>query len=311
MALSTKTATALVAALRLVRTHGSAPAALRAAGIDLSKLERFEGLDVEPDEAPALGFLAGRVSCDARVRKADDPTAFVMDPELVVQGAEGESIMRLPWFEDDLFVGRQVPDISEMPINIRRLCTVSYTAALAGERGRFSFTSYGHRYTVEAMPVRSENGQAIEAVLAVATPSLVSPSATAAYERVAVRLQDSAARAEERANLHRLAGRINSETAERDAAARARAGAERALANAAALRSRAGGAENAKPPTLTSREIEVLIFASHGLTYTEIADQLAVSGATVRTHFQNIFIRLGASDKAAAVAMALRHGLID
>jgi len=32
---------------------------------------------------------------------------------------------------------------------------------------------------------------------------------------------------------------------------------------------------------------------------------------TVRTHLENIYLKLGVSDKAAAVATALRHGLID
>jgi DNA-binding NarL/FixJ family response regulator len=36
-----------------------------------------------------------------------------------------------------------------------------------------------------------------------------------------------------------------------------------------------------------------------------------VSVTTVKTHFDNIYMRLGVSDKAAAVAAALRHGLID
>jgi two-component system nitrate/nitrite response regulator NarL len=62
---------------------------------------------------------------------------------------------------------------------------------------------------------------------------------------------------------------------------------------------------------VTSRQAEVLGFASHGLTSAEIAEQLGVSVTTVKTHFDNIYIRLGVSDKAAAVAAALRHGLID
>jgi two-component system nitrate/nitrite response regulator NarL len=62
---------------------------------------------------------------------------------------------------------------------------------------------------------------------------------------------------------------------------------------------------------LTSRETEVVLLASHGLTVAEIGDQMAVAPATVRTHLENIYPKLGVSDKAAAVAAALRHGLID
>jgi DNA-binding NarL/FixJ family response regulator len=36
-----------------------------------------------------------------------------------------------------------------------------------------------------------------------------------------------------------------------------------------------------------------------------------VSSATVRTHLQNVYPKLGVCDKAAAVAAALRHGLIE
>ena len=67
----------------------------------------------------------------------------------------------------------------------------------------------------------------------------------------------------------------------------------------------------AEPPSITPRETEVLSLASHGLTHCEIAELLCVSSATVRTHLQNIYPKLGVCDKAAAVAAALRHGLIE
>jgi DNA-binding NarL/FixJ family response regulator len=306
----TNNATALVAALRLTREHGSVEAALEAAGLDLRDVARLEGLEVEVGEALALGFLAGRVAHEPRMRRAGDPTSFVMDQELVVRDAEGQSIMRLPWFDDDLFVGRQLPDISEMPVHVRNLCTQNYTAALGGERGHFSFTSYGHTYSVDALPVRGDDG-GIEAVLAVASPETMHPAAATAYQRTADRLGESAARCDERAALHRIAGRSDAEASEREAARKARLAAERAMANAARLRSLSGVLPGGDPPKVTSRETEVLSLASHGLTYGEIAEQLTVSVATVRTHLQNIFLKLGVSDKAAAVATALRHGLIE
>jgi DNA-binding NarL/FixJ family response regulator len=55
----------------------------------------------------------------------------------------------------------------------------------------------------------------------------------------------------------------------------------------------------------------VLQLASHGLTAYEIAEQLVLSAGTVKTHLRNIYRKLGVADKAAAVAAALRHGLID
>lgn len=63
-------------------------------------------------------------------------------------------------------------------------------------------------------------------------------------------------------------------------------------------------------PVLTPREREVLELASHGHTTSQIAGALVVSPATVKTHLEHIYIKLGARDRVAAVARALRLGLI-
>jgi DNA-binding CsgD family transcriptional regulator len=63
-------------------------------------------------------------------------------------------------------------------------------------------------------------------------------------------------------------------------------------------------------PPLTPREVEVLALASCGLIGPMIAQELVLSTATVRTHFQNIYAKLGVRDRAAAVAKAMRLGLI-
>jgi DNA-binding CsgD family transcriptional regulator len=233
-----------------------------------------------------------------------------MDRELVVRGAEGESILRLPWFEDGLFVGRQLPDISEMPSPVRNLCVKNYSAALAGERSQFAFTSYGHSYSVEAVPVRGSGG-GIASVLAVATPSSTFAAAAATCERTADRLDRSATLTEQRADLHGQAGRIDQELAARRNAERARQAAERIRLNARRLRLRDARTRPSEAPTLTPRETEVLQLASHGLTYSAIAEQLGVSGATIKTHLENAYPKLGVTDKAAAVAASLRHGLIE
>jgi DNA-binding CsgD family transcriptional regulator len=323
MEVDTNTTTALYWALELACKHGGAGAALAAAGTGMPDLQRSAGWPAEAGEllgrstddpavreALALGFLAGRVTHRPRARGGGDPTSFVMDRDLVVQAAEGESILRLPWFEDGLFVGRQLPDISEMPFSVRRLCIENYSAALAGEPGRFAFTSYGHAYSVQAVPVHGEDG-GIEAVLAIATPVRSFSSGATAYNRTAERLESTATRAEQRAELHRLAGRSAAEAAERHTAEKARAAAERARTNAWCLRSRGTAARPADPPSVTPRETDVLQLASHGLTHAEIAEQLGVSAGTVKTHLTNAYLKLGASDKAAAVAAALRHGLIE
>jgi PAS domain S-box-containing protein len=65
------------------------------------------------------------------------------------------------------------------------------------------------------------------------------------------------------------------------------------------------------PRALTARELEVLRLAADGNSGSEIAAQLFVSPATVKTHLAHIYDKLGVSDRAAAVALALRTGLID
>jgi DNA-binding CsgD family transcriptional regulator len=64
------------------------------------------------------------------------------------------------------------------------------------------------------------------------------------------------------------------------------------------------------PPPLTPRELEVLELAAEGRTGPSIAEDLFVSPATVRTHFEHIYEKLGVGDRAAAVARAMRLGLI-
>jgi DNA-binding CsgD family transcriptional regulator len=258
-------------------------------------------------EADALGFVRG-LAGERRARQSlPDPTSFLMDGELVVQCAGGESIMRLPWFDEDLFVGRQLPDISELPAHVRSRAVEHYRAALDGRRGSFAFVSYGHAYRVDALPVRRQDGR-IAAVLGVATPARGLPAAAVAYERTAQRLERSAAQAEQRAERHRTAGRRSREEAERARAGQSRAAATRARAHARHLRA---GAAAPAAPAITPREADVLTLASHGMTSNEIAEQLVLSPGPVRTHFETVYLKLGVSDKAAAVAAALRHGLID
>jgi DNA-binding CsgD family transcriptional regulator len=320
----THTVSAVLWALGLAREHGGAAAALAASGIEMPDVGRFEGVsgdlkgllgryaDQEPvREAVALGLLAGRVVHQPpRARRLQDPTSCVMDRELVVQAAQGRSILRLPWVEEGLFVGRQLSGIYEMPSPVRRLAVEQLSAALAGERRRFKFTSYGHTYSVDAVPVRRNGDGPVEAVIAIAVPMRSFASAAAACERTAERLERYATLAEACAERYRLSGNGDAEAVERQRVSTARRAAERARVNAERLRSREAAAL-APPPSLTSRHVEVLDLASHGLSSAEIAEQLGLSMTTVKTHFDNIYTRMGVSDRSAAVAGALRHGLIE
>jgi two-component system nitrate/nitrite response regulator NarL len=62
---------------------------------------------------------------------------------------------------------------------------------------------------------------------------------------------------------------------------------------------------------LTDREQEVLSLTAEGLTAPQIGERLYLSPTTVTTHLQNAYEKLGVSDRAAAVAEAMRRRLLD
>ncbi|MCX4964924.1 response regulator transcription factor [Streptomyces sp. NBC_00654] len=62
--------------------------------------------------------------------------------------------------------------------------------------------------------------------------------------------------------------------------------------------------------SLSAREREVLALVARGTTNREIAAELFISEATVKTHLTHVFAKLGAKDRAAAVAVGYDRGIL-
>jgi two-component system nitrate/nitrite response regulator NarL len=66
-----------------------------------------------------------------------------------------------------------------------------------------------------------------------------------------------------------------------------------------------------KGPVLSPREREVLKLIAAGRSIPAIAKELYLAPSTVKTHVQRLYEKLGVSDRAAAVAEAMRRKLLD
>lgn len=69
--------------------------------------------------------------------------------------------------------------------------------------------------------------------------------------------------------------------------------------------------EAAPPTDLTDRELEVLRLVAGGLSNDEIATELIIGRATVKTHVSNVLMKLQLRDRVQAVAYAYRNGIVE
>ena len=72
-----------------------------------------------------------------------------------------------------------------------------------------------------------------------------------------------------------------------------------------------GDGEHPQSGGLTARQYAVSRLVAEGLTNAEIAERLVVSAATVKSHVNHIFAKIGARDRAQAVVYAYSHGLAE
>jgi Response regulator containing a CheY-like receiver domain and an HTH DNA-binding domain len=70
---------------------------------------------------------------------------------------------------------------------------------------------------------------------------------------------------------------------------------------------RAQAARNTRHPQLTERQAQLLALLADGLTNRQIAAQLSLAEGTVRRHLDNIYTRLGVTNRTAAVATLVAH----
>jgi DNA-binding CsgD family transcriptional regulator len=85
---------------------------------------------------------------------------------------------------------------------------------------------------------------------------------------------------------------------------------EAGIARRGLQKGRAEATSGAPSTPLTQREMEVLRLVAQGMSEREVADKLFISHHTAHRHLTNIRLKLNATTQAAAVAHALRVGLI-
>ena len=69
--------------------------------------------------------------------------------------------------------------------------------------------------------------------------------------------------------------------------------------------------DSSAPSSLTERDLNILGMISQGYANKQVANKLNLAEVTVKKYLQEIFVKLGASDRTQAATMAVRMGLVD
>jgi DNA-binding CsgD family transcriptional regulator len=93
----------------------------------------------------------------------------------------------------------------------------------------------------------------------------------------------------------------------RDTAHFARGEIQRSRADLRAL----AESRDARPGGLSARELDVLRLAAQGRTTRQIGEELFISAKTADRHIQNLYTKIGASNRADATRWAVEHGLVE
>ncbi|MCW2767616.1 MAG: helix-turn-helix transcriptional regulator [Nocardioides sp.] len=67
---------------------------------------------------------------------------------------------------------------------------------------------------------------------------------------------------------------------------------------------------NNTDPTISERHIQILALVAEGMTNAQIGAELHLSRHTVNTHLKDFYRRFGANDRAHAVLLAMRAGVL-
>ncbi|MDH6127761.1 response regulator transcription factor [Kitasatospora sp. GP82] len=199
--------------------------------------------------------------------------------EVVGAAADGEEAVRL--------VGERSPDVVLMDLRMPRCDGVEATRRIRAE--------YPHTEVV-VLTTYADDASLFPALQAGARGYLTKDAGGEEIARAIADVRSGAAGLSpqvQRRLLERLSGPLAPE-----AAAPAPSSGRPAPAPRAEL-----------PDGLTAREAEVLALIADGLSNAEIAQELFVSQATVKTHINNLFAKTAVRDRAQAVAYAFSHGI--